>query len=63
MDPALFEQLMELDKSGRVEELIRESRKMLAEATNPDEKASLLGGILVACSKLGRLNEARKVLD
>jgi hypothetical protein len=63
MDSAHFEHLRELDRSGRLEDVIRESQKMIAETTDPNEKANLLGGVHVAYAKLGRLKEARQTLD
>jgi len=63
MDPARFERLMELDESGRIEDVIRESQSMLAETTDANERASVLGNICVSNAKLGRLKEARQALD
>jgi len=63
MDLTRFEHLIELDKSGRIEDAIRESRTLLAETTDVNEKASLLGGMHVSYCKLGRLNEARQTLE
>jgi len=63
MDPARFEHLMELDKSGQIEDAIRESQILLAETTDVNEKASLLGIMHVSYCKLGRLKEARQTLD
>jgi pentatricopeptide repeat protein len=62
MNSARFEHLMELDKSGRVEDVIRESQMMLAEATDANESASVLINMCVSYAKLGRLKEARQVL-
>jgi hypothetical protein len=50
MDWSCVEHLMDLQSSGRMEDVIRESKILLANTSNPDEKASLLGGILVAWS-------------
>lgn len=63
MDLQDFKHLTELENSGRIEEAIRESQIRLAKATDPNEKASLLGGIHVSYCKLGRLAEARQTLD
>jgi tetratricopeptide (TPR) repeat protein len=54
---------MELDKSGRIEEAIRESQILLAETSDVNEKASLLGGMHVSYRKLGRLKEARQTIE
>jgi tetratricopeptide (TPR) repeat protein len=62
MDSARFEHLMQLENSGRSEDAIRESQILLAEATDDNEKASLLGGMHVSYCKLGRLKEARQTL-
>src|SRR5262245_35987897 len=63
MDTTRFEHLMVLDKSGRFEDAIRESQILLTETTDVNEKASLLGIMLVSYCKLGRLKEARQTLD
>ena len=63
MELARFEHLMQLDKSGRIEEAIRESGILLAESTDVNEKASLLVGMHVSYCKLDRLKEARHTLD
>jgi tetratricopeptide (TPR) repeat protein len=63
MDQTRFEHLMELDKSGRIEDAIQESQILLAETTDVNEKASLLGGIHVSYCKLGHLKEARQTLE
>jgi len=63
MDSARFEHLMELDRSGRIEDVIRESQIMLAETTDTNERASVLTNVCVSNAKLGRLMEARQALD
>jgi len=63
MDWSHFEHLIELTNSGRTEDAIRESGMLLAKATDANEKASLLTGALVLCSRLGRFGEARQTLD
>jgi tetratricopeptide (TPR) repeat protein len=63
MDQAVFEHLMELDQSGRIEDVIRESQLLLAETADADEKASILVCMGVAYAKLGRLREVRETLD
>jgi tetratricopeptide (TPR) repeat protein len=60
LDLKRFERLMNLTNP---EAVINESRLMLAEAGNLDEKASLLIGIHVSYCKLHRLQEAREALD
>jgi pentatricopeptide repeat protein len=62
MDSKDFEHLAELRNSGRIEDQIRESLIHLAESTDANEKASLLGGVIVSCCMLGRLEEARQML-
>jgi tetratricopeptide (TPR) repeat protein len=62
MDSARFEHLVKLDKSGRIEEVIRESQLLLTETADVNEKASLIGGMHVSYCKLGRLKEARETL-
>ena len=63
MDSARFEHLMELDRSGRLEDVIRESQIFLREATDANERASVLINVCVSYAKLGRLKEARQTLD
>jgi tetratricopeptide (TPR) repeat protein len=63
MDTARFEHLMELDRSGRIEEAVRECQTLLAETADVNEKASLLGSMCVSYAKLGCLKEARQALD
>jgi tetratricopeptide (TPR) repeat protein len=63
MDSLSFERIAELRDSGRLEDAIRESKVLLAKSTDTNEKASLLGGALVFCCTLGRLTEARQLLD
>ncbi len=62
MDSLDFERLTELVSSGRIDDAIQESLVFLAKSTDPNEKASLLLGIVVDCMKLGRLEEARRML-
>lgn len=63
MELGCFEHLMELDRSGRIEDAIRESQALLERTSDADEKASLLGIIHVSFCKLGRLKEARQALE
>lgn len=63
MDSARFELLTELDKSGRIEDAIRESQILLAETTDANEKASVLCVMHLSYCKLGRLKEARQTLN
>jgi tetratricopeptide (TPR) repeat protein len=63
MDSNLFEHLMQLDKSGKIEDVIRECQIMLAETTDANEKASILTSMHVSYCKLGYLEEARRALD
>jgi len=63
MDPLRFDHLAELQACGRYEDVLRESQIMLAETADTDEKASLLIDGIVACFNLGRLEEARRLLD
>jgi tetratricopeptide (TPR) repeat protein len=63
MDTTHFERIAELRTSGRLEDAIRESQVVLREATDSNEKASLLTGVLVFYCTLGRLKEARQALD
>jgi tetratricopeptide (TPR) repeat protein len=58
-----FEHLMELDKSGRDEDLIRECQAWLKETNDPNEKAILLNNLHISYCKLGRLKEARQTLE
>jgi tetratricopeptide (TPR) repeat protein len=62
MDLRHFERLAELYSSGQYEDLIRESRILLAEATDANDAASILGGVVESYSILGRLEEARQTL-
>jgi tetratricopeptide (TPR) repeat protein len=60
MDSKRFEYLTTLLDP---EEVIRECRSMWMEASDDDEKASLLVGIHVSLMKLGRLQEAKQILE
>jgi tetratricopeptide (TPR) repeat protein len=62
LDLTHFEHLAELYGAGRYEDVIRESRILLAETTDADERASLLVGVVGSYSFLGRLEEARQTL-
>ncbi len=63
MNSARFEHIAALRNSGRIEDAIRESQTLLAETTDVNEKASLLGIMHVSYCKLDRLQEARQTLD
>jgi len=63
MDAAHFERIAELRNSGHLEEAIRESQILLKETSDINEKASLLTGIGVLYSALGRLKEGHQTLD
>jgi tetratricopeptide (TPR) repeat protein len=63
IDSAHFEHLRELGESGHLTEAIQESRVLLAQAIDSNEKASLLTGLHVFYCQLGRLREARQTLD
>lgn len=63
MDSARFEHLMELENSGQVEEVVRASKIMLAETSDDNERASVLINMCVSYAKLGRLKDARHVLQ
>jgi tetratricopeptide (TPR) repeat protein len=60
MDSKSFEHLMSLQSP---EEVIRESQNLLTQRPDVNEKASLLGNIHVSLVKLGRLEEAKKILE
>ena len=63
MDTAHFEYLMQLDKSGQVEDAIRECQILLDETTDANERASLLTIMHVSYCKIGRLQEAQQTLE
>jgi hypothetical protein len=60
MDSSHFERLMELRNSGRIEAAVRESEILLAESTDPNERASLLTGEHVCYCILCRLATFRR---
>jgi hypothetical protein len=60
MDSINFDHLMSLTNP---EEVIKESRLLLAAPTNVDEKASLLISLHTSYCQLHRLQEARQVLE
>jgi len=62
MATADFERIAELRNSGRLEDAIRESQVVLTKTTDANEKGSLLTGVLVFYSTLGRLKQARQTL-
>lgn len=63
MDNTHFDHLMLLDKSGQVEEAIRECQVLLDETTDANERASLLTILHVSYCKIGRLQEAQQPLE
>lgn len=63
MDSTRFARLMELDRTGQTEEVIREAQGLLSETTTADERASALINLCVSYAKLGRLAEARQALE
>jgi tetratricopeptide (TPR) repeat protein len=63
LDLASFQRIAELQDSGQFEEVIRESKILVGETTDPNEQASLLFDGIVACQILNRLGEARQMLD
>lgn len=63
IETAQYERIAELRVAGRLEDCIREAQALLAEAGSDDEKAPLLTEMHVCCVKLGRLREARRILE
>ena len=55
--------IMELRDSGRVEEALEESRTILPLLVNADERAGMLANMLTCCLLLGRIDEARDMLN
>jgi tetratricopeptide (TPR) repeat protein len=54
--------VVELRNAGRIDEAIIEHERLLTQATNDDERASILRGLEACYRILGRLVEARRVL-
>jgi tetratricopeptide (TPR) repeat protein len=62
MDWGCLEELVQLEDSGRFEEAILESERLLEQAVDDDQRASLLKGQLTCYLRLGRSADARGVL-
>jgi tetratricopeptide (TPR) repeat protein len=63
MDSAIFERLAGLSAAGRHEDAIREALALAAEADDANDKAALLRGAAVDYCTVGRLGEARELVD
>ena len=54
---------MELSDAGRLDEAVREGQALLAEADNDEDRGSLLVGAVMFSARLGRLKDARRMLE
>src|SRR5580698_236255 len=54
---------MEMSDAGRLDEAVRECQALIAEADNDEDRGSLLVGALMFSARLGRLEDARRMLE